>query len=166
LNVIVVLDCPEEVPVIMEPPLVGVAVAVYDNAPVTEEKVTVVSVEEEEEALTSVGAVRGVTGFDSAGREVCDVVLFVATTVNVYVVPGVNPLTVMGMVEDCAVDVPVKLPGVEVAVYKVAPYTSSTVTVADVEDVEETLDIVGVARVNMKGVSEELILVQIEPTPG
>jgi hypothetical protein len=90
---------------------------VYDNAPVTEEKVTVVSVEEEEEALTPVGAsIEVVIVFDWAGKEDWDVVVFVATTVNVYVVPGVNPLTVIGVVGDCAVDVPVILPGVEVAV--------------------------------------------------
>ena len=61
LKLIVVLDCPEEVPVITDPPPEeGVAVAVYDNAPVTEEKVTVVCVEEEEEAVTFVGAAKGV----------------------------------------------------------------------------------------------------------
>ena len=93
--------------------------------------------------------------------------VFVATTVNVYLVPGVSPVTVMGVVEeDCAVDVPVKLPGVEVAVNKVAPPTSLTVIRAEIEEVGETVDIEGVARVNRKGVFEELILVQTEPTPG
>ena len=83
LNVIVVLDCPEEVPVITEPPLVGVAVAVYPVAPVTEINVTVVREEEEEEALTPVGAARGVTGSEATEERDDEVVPLVATTVNV-----------------------------------------------------------------------------------
>ena len=83
LNVIVVLDCPEEVPVITEPPLVGVAVAVYPVAPVIELNVTVVREEEEEEALTPVGAARGVTGSEATEERDDEVVPLVATTVNV-----------------------------------------------------------------------------------
>ena len=49
----------------------------------TELKVTVVSVEEEEEALTPVGVGRGVTGSEGAEESEDDVVPFVATTVNV-----------------------------------------------------------------------------------
>ena len=112
LKLIVVLDCPEEVPVITDPPPEeGVAIAVYDNAPVTESKVTVVSVEEEEEALTFVGAARGVTAFELLDEEEVAVELL-ATTVNVYVVPGVNPFTVIG-VDD---EVPISPPGEEVVV--------------------------------------------------
>jgi len=70
LKKIVVFDCPEEEPVIAEPPPLGVAVAVYSVAPVTGLKVTVVWEEEEEEALTPVGAGRGVTGYEALeGRE-------------------------------------------------------------------------------------------------
>ena len=71
---------------------------------------------------------------------------------------------------DGAVKVPVKLPGEEVAVYEVAPGTAAvSVTVAEVEVVEETLEITGVARlvpVRTKEVFEELILVQTVPEPG
>ena len=71
---------------------------------------------------------------------------------------------------DGAVKVPVKLPGEEVAVYDVAPGTAAlSVTVAEVEVVEETLEITGVARlvpVRTKGVFEVLTLVQTVPEPG
>ena len=112
LKVIVVLDSPEEVPVITEPPPEGVAVAVQDNAPVTDLKVTVVCVDEEEEALTPVGAARGgVTELDSLeDGEVA--VKLLATTVNVYGISVDNPFTVI-VVDD---EVPVSPPGEDVAV--------------------------------------------------
>jgi hypothetical protein len=64
-------------------PLVGVAVAVYPVAPVTELNVTVVREEEEEEALTPVGAARGVTAWEALEGKDEAVVPLVATTVNV-----------------------------------------------------------------------------------
>ena len=72
---------------------------------------TVVCVEEEEEAVTAVGAARGVTELDSLEDGEVAVELL-ATTVNVYEVPVVNPLTVI-VVDD---EVPVSPPGEEVAV--------------------------------------------------
>jgi hypothetical protein len=71
-------------------------------------------------------------------------IAFVAVTVNVYVPPAVNPLTVTG--EDAPE--PVMLPGLEVAVYCVIvdpPLSLGAVneTVADVGDATEAVPIVG-----------------------
>jgi hypothetical protein len=100
---------PTEFAVIGEPP-VYVAVAVYSLAPVTWSQVTVTVVDEEEVALTLVGADRGVTGSEAAEESEDAVVPLVATTVNVYVVPAVKPFTVIwiGVVgSNGAEDVPV-----------------------------------------------------------
>ena len=74
------------------------------------------------------------------------------------------------MIDNGSVEVPVNPSGEEVAVYEVAPGTAAvSVTVAEVEVVEETLEIVGVARlvpVRTKGVFEVLTLVQTVPEPG
>jgi hypothetical protein len=60
------------------------------------------------------GATPGVTEFDAA--ETFEPYAFDAVTVNVYAVPFVKPETVIG-----DAPVPVKLPGVEVAVYVTPP---------------------------------------------
>ena len=173
LNVIVVPDCPEEVPVITEP-LVGVAVAVYPVAPVTELNVTVVREEEEEEALTSVGAARGV--MVTAGEEEDEVALVpVATTTIEYVVPGVRPLLFdvlnVTVVLDCPEEVPVitepPLVGVAVAVYPVAPVTELNVTVVREEEEEEALTPVGASRgviVTAGEEEDEVALVSVATT--
>ena len=57
------------------------------------------------------GRVAGVTLFDAADAEPVPTLL-VAVTVNVYAVPLVNPLTVIGLAEP----VPVIPPGLEVTV--------------------------------------------------
>jgi len=86
-----------------------------------------------------------------------------ASTVNVYGIPADNPTTLI-VVE---LDVPVKLPGEEEAVYPVAPVTVEQVTVAVVEEEEDTLTMEGTAIVvKMKGVCEELRLVQTVPALG
>ena len=93
------------------------------------------------------------------------VVPFVATTVNLYVVPCDNPFTVI-VVDP---DVPVSPPGLEVAVYELASGTDAPrTTLAEVEVGEETLKMTGVARVipvKTKGVPEPT-LVQTVPEPG
>ena len=157
----------------MVKPPVYVAVAVYPLAPATGSQVTVTVVEEEEEALTLVGVDRGVTGSEGVEESEDAVVPFVATTVNVYVVPAVKPFTVIWIGVDGSVGaakVPVNPSGEEVAVYEVAPNTAAvSVTVAEVDAMEETLEITGVARlvpVRTKGVFEVLTLVQTVPEPG
>ena len=74
------------------------------------------------------------------------------------------------MIDNGSEEVPVNPSGEEVAVYEVASGTAAlSVTVAEVEVVEETLEITGVARlvaVRTKGVFEVLILVQTDPEPG
>ena len=74
------------------------------------------------------------------------------------------------MIDNGSVEVPVNPSGEEVAVYEVAPDTAAvSVTVAEVEVGEETLEITGVARlvpVRTKGVFEVLTLVQTVPEPG
>ena len=89
----------------------------------------------------------------------------VATTVNVYSTSVDNPFTVIVVVAD----VPVSPPGLEVAVYEVAPATSALrTTLAEVEDTEEAFEMTGVAGtvpVRMKGVPA-LVLVQTVPGPG
>ena len=94
------------------------------------------------------------------------VVPFVATTVNVYVVPYDNPFTVI-VVDP---DVPVSPPGLEVAVYELASGTDALrTTSAEAEDVAVALEMTGVARlipVRTKGVFEVLTLVQTVPEPG
>ena len=76
-----------------------------------------------------------------------------------------NPFTVIVVVAD----VPVSPPGLEVAVYEVAPATSALrTTLAEVEDTEEAFEMTGVAgtvQVRMKGVPA-LVLVQTVPGPG
>jgi hypothetical protein len=152
---------------VMGEPPVYVAVAVYPLAPVTGSQVTVADVEEEEVTLTLVGMARGATGgVEAAEESEDDVVPFVATTVNVYSTPGVSPDTV---IDNGSEEVPVNPSGEEVAVYEVASGTAAVrVTVAEVEVVEETLEITGVDRlvpVRTKGVPEPT-LVHIVPAPG
>ena len=57
------------------------------------------------------GTIAGVTLFDAADAEPVPMP-FVAVTLNVYAVPFVSPLTVIGLVEP----VPVRPPGLEVTV--------------------------------------------------
>ena len=145
----------------------GEDVVVYVVAPTTEEYVMVAEEEDMEDALRMVGMARGVTGSEAAEESEDDVVPFVATTVNVYSTPAVSPDTV---IDNGSVEVPVNPSGEEVAVYEVASSTAAvSVTVAEVEVVEETLEMTGVARlvaVRTKGVFEVLILVQTDPEPG
>lgn len=73
------------------------------------------------------GGATGVTEFDAA--DVAEPYVFEAVTVNVYAVPLVSPETVIG-----DAPVPVKLPGLDVAVYVTPPEPTEPavyVTVAD-----------------------------------
>jgi hypothetical protein len=106
-------------------------VAVYDVAPVTGENVTVAVVEDCEDATTLVGASTVIvsTGLDGVeGGD--DPAEFVAVTVNVYTVFGVNPVTITGELNP----VPEILPGIDVAVYVV---TSSLILTKNVSESSE-----------------------------
>ena len=74
--------------------------------------------------------------------EVDVLVEFVATTVNVYSV-SVDNVENVAEVEDV---VNVSAPGEDVVVYVVAPTTEEYVMVAEEEDMEDALRMVGIAR--------------------